>query len=172
MASYAESYGLSTVSLRYFNIFGPRQPAGSPYSGVVPIFASRVMAGERPEVHGDGSQTRDFTYVGNAVLANLLAGRSEAPLIGQAVNIGSGARTSVADLARLVASSFDRSDLEPLFGPPRTGDVKDSCASIERARSLIGYEPVTGFEEGLRQTLSWWREQDAQAGLPGGKGTR
>lgn len=164
VAAYAESYGLSAVSLRYFNIFGPRQPAGSPYSGVVPIFASRVLAGERPEVHGDGSQTRDFTYVGNAVLANLLAGQSGAPLIGQAVNVGSGSRTSVGDLARRVAGYFGREDLEPVFGPPRTGDVLHSCASIERAKELLGYEPVTWFEDGLAETLGWWRAEHERVG--------
>lgn len=170
VAAYAESYGLSAVSLRYFNIFGPRQPAGSPYSGVVPIFASRVLAGERPEVHGDGSQTRDFTYVGNAVLANLLAGQSGAPLIGQAVNVGTGSRTSVGDLARRVAAFFDREDLEPEFGPPRTGDVQHSCAAVERAGELLGYEPLAGFEDGLAETLDWWRAEHAGAGVPGDRG--
>lgn len=161
MTAYAESYGLSTISLRYFNIFGPRQPAGSPYSGVIPIFASKVLAGERPEIHGDGSQTRDFTYVANAVLANLLAGCSESPLIGQAVNIGSGSRTSIGDLARRVAAFFDRNDLAPTLGPPRKGDVLHSCADIDLARGLLGYEPLTTFEDGLDQTLAWWRERGA-----------
>ncbi|MBZ0170821.1 MAG: SDR family NAD(P)-dependent oxidoreductase, partial [Phycisphaerales bacterium] len=100
MTAYAESYGLSTISLRYFNIFGPRQPAGSPYSGVVPIFASMLLAGERLKILGDGGQTRDFTYVGNAVLANLLAGATQEPLAGQVVNIGAGVQTPILELAR------------------------------------------------------------------------
>jgi len=164
MTAYAESYGISTLSLRYFNIFGPRQPAGSPYSGVVPIFASKVMAGERPVIHGDGRQTRDFTYVGNAVLANLLAGRSESPLIGQSVNIGSGVRFSIAELAEQVAENFGRADLTPSFGPPRTGDVLHSCADISLAQELIEYEPFTTFEDGLAETLDWWRREVAGVG--------
>jgi nucleoside-diphosphate-sugar epimerase len=160
MTAYAESFGLSTLSLRYFNIFGPRQPAGSPYSGVIPLFAARLLAGKPPRILGDGSQTRDFTYVGNAVLANLLGGASESPLTGQAVNIGAGSRTSILDLARRMIEAFGLTDLEPEFGPPRTGDVQHSCAAIDRARELIGYEPLTSFEDGLRLTLDWWKESD------------
>ncbi len=163
LTAYAESYGMSALSLRYFNIFGPRQPAGSPYSGVVPIFASKLLAGERPRILGDGSQTRDFTYVGNAVLANLLAGVSSAPLTGQVVNIGAGVRTSIAELATRMIEAFGLTSLTPDFGPPRTGDVLHSCADIRRAKDLIGYEPITGFEEGLRLTLEWWRGVHAEA---------
>lgn len=165
MTAYAESYGISTVSLRYFNIFGPRQPAGSPYSGVVPIFASKLLAGEPPEIHGDGSQTRDFTYVGNAVLANLLAGATDSPLTGQFVNIGAGSRVSIADLARTMIEAFGETGMEPTFGPSRTGDVLHSCADISAARALIGYEPLTSFEEGLRLTLDWWRERRVGSGV-------
>ncbi|USO00419.1 MAG: NAD-dependent epimerase/dehydratase family protein [Phycisphaeraceae bacterium] len=164
MTSYAESYGLSTISLRYFNVFGPRQPAGSPYSGVVPIFASQLMAGETIRILGDGSQTRDFTFVSNAVLANLLAGATSTALTGQVVNVGAGERTSVLDLARRVLTEFGRTDLEPQFSPPRTGDVLHSCADITRAKELLGYEPITGFDEGLRLTLEWWREQGVASG--------
>lgn len=164
MAAYAESFGLSTISLRYFNIFGPRQPAGSPYSGVVPLFATRLLSGDPPRILGDGTQTRDFTYVGNAVLANLLAGASEHPLTGQVVNIAAGARTPVLELARRMIEAFGGSETEPEFGPPRTGDVLHSCADITRANELLDYEPLTDFDEGLRLTLEWWREQGVDSG--------
>ncbi len=163
LTAYAESFGLSTISLRYFNIFGPRQPAGSPYSGVIPVFASRLLKGEPPVIMGDGSQTRDFTYVGNAVLANLLAGSSQDPLMGQVVNIGAGVQTSILDLAQQMMREFGMADARPEFGPPRTGDVLHSCADITRARALLGYEPITPFEEGLRLTLEWWRDRQTVA---------
>lgn len=168
LQAYAESYGMSTVSLRYFNIFGPRQLAGSPYAGVIPKFVSGAMAGEPLVLHGDGLQSRDFTYVGNAVLANLLAGSSGSPLAGQVVNIGMGVRTTVRELADRVLSAFDRPATQASPGPVRRGDVQHSLADISLAQELLGYEPVTGVDEGLELTFDWWRSGDG--GRVGGAG--
>jgi UDP-glucose 4-epimerase len=150
---YAQTMGLDGVSLRYFNIFGPRQDPSSPYSGVISLFATAMQQGRRPVLFGDGKQTRDFTYVNNAVHANLLAMRAPRPLRGEAVNIGTGRRVSLLELVAAINEVLG-TRLEPEFQPPRPGDVRDSQASLEAAQSLIGYEPVVGFEEGLRQTLT------------------
>ncbi len=166
MEAYAESYGLSTVSLRYFNIFGPRQRAGSPYSGVIPKFVEAALAGRAFVLHGDGEQSRDFTYVGNAVLANLLAGASDSPLLGQVVNIGTGIRTTVRALADRVLDAFGCSAELAQHGPVRRGDVLHSVADITLAKELIGYEPITGVDEGLGLTFDWWkRGADASDGV-------
>jgi nucleoside-diphosphate-sugar epimerase len=158
MLSWAKSYGLSTISLRYFNIFGPRQPADSPYSGVIPVFAKRLLAGQQPLIFGDGLQSRDFTYVANAVLANLLAASSERPLSGEVVNIGAGERTELVQLARLMAEGLGVPHLKAQFQPGRVGDVRHSLADLSKARDLIGYSPIVSLEEGLRSTMQWYRE--------------
>jgi UDP-glucose 4-epimerase len=151
--AYAHCYGLSTISLRYFNIFGPRQRADSPYAAVVPRFAEAMAAGRKPVIFGDGTQTRDFTHVANAVHANLLAGSSEKPLLGEVVNIACGRsfdlRHLVGAMAKLLGASADCE-----FAPPRVGEVMHSSADISAARALIGYEPVMSFEDGLRDTLA------------------
>jgi UDP-glucose 4-epimerase len=139
-------------SLRYFNIFGPRQDPSSPYSGVIAKFAQVMAAGQRPVIYGDGTQTRDFTYVANVVRANLLAMRAEAPLGGEVFNVGTGRRISLLDLVRAI-NDAQGARLEPEFQPPRAGDVRDSQASLDRIRSALGYEPVVGFEEGLARTI-------------------
>ena len=149
---YARTMGLDGVSLRYFNIFGPRQDPTSPYSGVISKFAQDMSEGRRPLIFGDGQQTRDFTYVANVVAANLAAMRSKKPLNGEALNVGTGGRVSLLDLVGAINRVLGTS-LEPKFEPARAGDVKDSQASLERTSSALGYKPVVEFEEGLRQTL-------------------
>lgn len=150
---YAQTMGLDAVSLRYFNIFGPRQDPSSPYSGVISVFAKRMAAGERPVIFGDGTQTRDFTYVSNVVSANLLAMKSPTPLRGETYNVGTGGRISLLDLVAVLNSIYGRA-LEPDFRPTRAGDVRDSQASLERITAAIGYRPLVDFEEGLRRTVA------------------
>jgi UDP-glucose 4-epimerase len=150
--AYALCYGVPFVSLRYFNIFGPRQREDSQYAAVIPRWAAAIRAGRKPLVYGNGSQTRDFTHVHNAVHANLLAGRATAALEGQTVNIGCGAKFSLLELLAQMNAVLGTS-AEPDFQPPRAGDVKDSLAAIDAAKQLIGYEPVMDFAAGLRGML-------------------
>lgn len=157
LLAWARSYGISTVSLRYFNIFGPRQPADSPYSAVIAVFARKLLAGHRPVIFGDGTQSRDFTYVANAVLANLLAAACDKPLAGEVVNIGSGTRTDLNALARTLAERCGTPHLTPIYEPARAGDVKHSQADISLARRLLGYSPVVSLEDGMAQTVEWYR---------------
>ena len=158
---YGVLHGMRTVSLRYSNVFGPRQVDDSPYTGVIAIFARALLEGRRPTIFGDGRQTRDLTYVDNVVAANLAASeRDLAP--GVVINVGSGERVALLELYREMARLVG-SDLEPQFGPVRAGDVKDSQASIERARELLGYAPRVGWREGLARTLAWYRERLAPA---------
>ncbi len=149
---YARTMGLDGVSLRYFNVFGPRQDPSSPYSGVISLFARLMGEGRRPSIHGDGLQTRDFTYVANVVRANLLAIKSEHPLMGEVLNVGTGRRISLLDLVDAINAALG-TRLEPVFQPPRAGDVRDSMASLDRIEAVLGYEPTVDFEEGLRRTL-------------------
>jgi UDP-glucose 4-epimerase len=149
---YAQTMGLDGVSLRYFNIFGPRQDPSSPYSGVIARFAQVMAAGQRPVIYGDGTQTRDFTYVANVVHANLLAMRANDPLGGEVLNVGTGRRISLRDLVGTINQALGTA-LEPAFEPQRAGDVRDSQASLDRIRARLGYEPIVGFEEGLARTL-------------------
>jgi UDP-glucose 4-epimerase len=150
---YARTMGLDGVSLRYFNIFGPRQDPSSPYSGVISAFAARMSRGLRPTIYGDGSQSRDFTYVANAVAANLLAMKAGAPLMGEAYNVGTGGRVSLLDLVAALNTILGAS-LEPEFLPARAGDVAHSQASLDRIGAALGYRPTVGFEEGLRRTVA------------------
>jgi UDP-glucose 4-epimerase len=149
---YARTMGLDGVSLRYFNVFGPRQDPSSPYSGVISIFARRLSQGGRPTIYGDGTQTRDFTYVANVVRANLAALRCPRPLQGAVFNVGTGRRISLLDLVAAINAILGTS-LAPEFQPARPGDVRDSQASLDLIREMLGYQPVVGFEEGLRRTL-------------------
>lgn len=149
---YARTMGLDGVSLRYFNVFGPRQDPSSPYSGVISLFARTMAAGTRPVIFGDGSQTRDFTYVANVVQANLRALDAPGPLGGEALNVGTGRRISLLDLVVALNRALG-TDLAPEFRPPRAGDVRDSQASLDRARATLGYAPEVDFEQGLRRTL-------------------
>jgi UDP-glucose 4-epimerase len=149
---YAQTMGLDGVSLRYFNIFGPRQDPSSPYSGVISLFSKAMREGRRPVIYGDGRQTRDFTYVKNVVNANLAAYRAEAPLRGAVLNVGTGRRVSLLDLIAAINGILG-THIEPEFQPSRPGDVRDSQASLERIREVLGYQPQVDFEEGLRRTL-------------------
>ena len=150
---YARTMGLDGVSLRYFNVFGPRQDPSSPYSGVISAFVARMSRGERPTIYGDGTQTRDFTFVANVVAANLLAMKAEGPLMGEAYTVGTGARVSLLDLVAALNAILGTA-LEPEFLPARSGDVAHSLASLDRIASALGYRPTVGFEEGLRRTVT------------------
>ena len=150
---YAETMGLDGVCLRYFNIFGPRQDPSSPYSGVISIFIKNMSQGQPPTIYGDGTQTRDFTYVTNAVAANLAAMRHAEPLGGNVFNVGSGQRISLLDLVASLNKILG-TDLAPEFLPSRAGDVRDSLASLARITQVIGYQPLIAFEEGLRRTVA------------------
>ncbi len=156
LRAYCLCYGISGVSLRYFNIFGPRQPPGSSYAAVIPLFATALLNGVRPTIYGDGTQTRDFTHVTNAVQANLLAGASQEPLAGEIVNVGCGTKTTVFDLLERIAGILG---VEPVhdLAPARVGDVLHSRANIARAAELLGYEPVTDLDTGLRDTIEYYR---------------
>jgi nucleoside-diphosphate-sugar epimerase len=147
--AFHASYGLPTVALRYFNVFGPRQDPTSQYAAVVPKFFAAARAGEPPTIYGDGEQTRDFTYVANVVRANLLACEAPEAALGEVFNIGCGERISVNELWRRI-SALVGATVEPRHEPARPGDVRDSLASISRARELLGYEPVTTVEQGLQ----------------------
>jgi UDP-glucose 4-epimerase len=148
-------YGLEFVSLRYFNVFGPRQNPGSPYSGVLSLFNAAILNGTQPTVYGDGEQSRDFTYVGNVVEANLLAceAKHAARL---AINIGTGNRYTLNQTLALLEKITGR-PAKAKYAPPREGDIRDSQADITRARDELGYNPRIGFEEGLKQTWEWFR---------------
>lgn len=153
--AFGRCYGLENLSLRYFNIFGPRQDASSPYSGVLAKFCSAFLEDSPPVVFGDGEQTRDFTYVENAVQANLRA--CAAPNVsGRVFNVGCGARVSLNDVLRVLGKITGKT-LEVKYEPPRDGDIRDSQADISQARALLGYDPQIGFEDGLSRTLLWYR---------------
>jgi nucleoside-diphosphate-sugar epimerase len=158
---FGRCYALETVCLRYFNIFGPRQDPDSPYSGVLSRFATAFLDGEQPVVFGDGEQTRDFTYVENAVQANLLA--CEAPdVAGQTFNVGTGARISLNRTLELLRKISGK-HLQAKYDPPREGDIRDSQADISRAKQHLGYEPSVEFEEGLQKTFDWYREHETKS---------
>lgn len=156
-AVWSQCYGLSTASLRYFNVFGPGQSADSMYAAVVPAFAKMLLTGERPVLFGDGMQTRDFTFVGNAVYATLLAGSTKTELKGEAMNIGIGRRISLLELVAMLGRLCDRDGVMPILKQPRAGDVLHSLADISRAKSLIGYEPITRLEDGLAEAVEAYR---------------
>jgi nucleoside-diphosphate-sugar epimerase len=149
-------YGLETVSLRFFNVFGPRQDPTSPYSGVLSLFIAALLAGRRPTIFGDGEQSRDFTYVDNAVAALLLA--CTAPeAAGKVFNVATGQRYSLNRVFTYLRSIIG-ADIEPIYGPPRPGDILHSQADISLARQALGYEPKVFLEEGLRRTVAWYQE--------------
>ncbi len=157
MRVFGECYGLRTACLRYFNVFGPRQADDSPYTGVIAIFARALLEERRPTIFGDGGQTRDFTYVGNAVRANLAAVEADLEP-GAVVNIGGGARVSLLELYSAMGEILGV-ELEPHFEPVRGGDVRHSEASLERAAAWLGYRPEVTWREGLETTLAWYRER-------------
>jgi UDP-glucose 4-epimerase len=161
-AAFARSYGLETLTLRYFNVFGPRQDPASEYAAVVPRFITAMLRGQAPVIYGDGRQTRDFTYVDNVVEANLLA--METPRADGAVcNVACGARYSLLDLVDRLNGILGTA-LVPRHAPARPGDVRHSQASIARAQEQLGYRVRVSFEEGLARTVAWYRERLALAG--------
>ncbi len=159
-AVFANLYGLNTVALRYFNIFGPRQDPNGPYAAVIPKFIQILMAGETPTINGDGGQTRDFTYVANAVQANLNACKHAERAKGQVMNVACGDRISLNDLYALICKHLGV-DTTPNYGPPRAGDVRDSLADISRAKELIDYNPAIEYDEGLKRTVEWFASRSA-----------
>ena len=158
---FTRLYGLETVAIRYFNVFGPRQDPTSPYSGVISVFATALLEKRSPTIYGDGEQTRDFTYVANVVDGVLRA--SEAPgASGEIINVATGGRISLnqlfEEMRKLVGA-----DVRPAYAEPRRGDVRDSQADITKARELLGYEPFVAFEEGLSKTVDWYRSAETAA---------
>jgi len=151
------SYKFETIALRYFNVFGPRQDPGSPYSGVISLFVKALMRGDRPVIYGDGNQTRDFTYVSNVVDANLRAAESSKG-VGEIINAAVGEQITLNELLGVLKKITGRTDVEPEYRQPRTGDILHSLADITKARELLGYEPTVGLEEGLRKTVEWWSQ--------------
>jgi len=159
--TFGRVYGLENASLRYFNIFGPRQDPGSPYSGVLAKFCTAFLEESQPVIFGDGEQTRDFTFVENAIQANLLA--CEAPNIsGKVFNVGTGGRFSLKQTVELLCKISGKR-IEAKYDAPRDGDIRDSQADITQAREFLGYEPQVDFEEGLRRTFEWYRGVQAKA---------
>jgi nucleoside-diphosphate-sugar epimerase len=154
---FTRLYGFETVTIRYFNVFGPRQDPGSPYSGVISLFATALLDARQPVVYGDGEQTRDFTYVANVVDGVLRA--CEAPgAAGETINVATGGRISLNQLLR-VMNAIVGTNLQPVYEAARQGDVKDSQADITKAKQLLGYTPIVSLEEGLTQTLAWCRSE-------------
>jgi len=157
---FTKSYGLETVSLRYFNVFGPRQDATSQYSGVVALFIPAVLKGRRPTIYGDGQQSRDFTYVKNVVEANLLACKAPG-VAGQFFNVACGDRITVNSMLQQI-NKITGKDISPVYADARAGDIKHSQADITRAKERLSYVPRVSFEEGLRDTIEWYRENLSQ----------
>jgi nucleoside-diphosphate-sugar epimerase len=152
---FTQLYGLETVSIRYFNVFGPRQDPASPYSGVISVFATALIENRSPKIYGDGEQTRDFTYVANVVDGVLRA--CEAPgASGEVINVATGGRISLNQLFETMKKLVSAT-VRPTYAELRAGDVKDSQADITKARRILGYEPTVSFEEGLRRTVEWYR---------------
>jgi UDP-glucose 4-epimerase len=163
MASFYRVYGLETVSLRYFNVFGPRQAADSPYSGVLAKFITQMLESKQPTIFGDGEQSRDFTYVDNVVQANLRACAAPAEAVcGRVFNVALGERYTLTQTFAVLKKIIGYSG-EPAYGPERQGDVKHSQADITLAQKHFGYAPQVGFEEGLLRTVAWYREESDQA---------
>lgn len=160
LQSFAATYGIETVTVRYFNVFGPRQDPDSPYSAVIPLFITAMLSGQRPVIYGDGEQSRDFTYIRNVVDGNLLAADAK-NVSGRVFNLANGRSTNLLQLiARL--NELLETDIEPEFAPPRPADVRESMADITQARKLLGYEPRIGFDEGLRLSIEYYREALAE----------
>src|SRR6266700_2761018 len=160
MQSFWRVYGLETVVLRYFNVFGPYQDPTSHYSGVLALFCRKMLAGEQPTIYGDGEQSRDFTYINNVVHANLLAASSPAERVaGRVMNAATGSRITLNDTFRLLCGITGYRGV-PAYASPRAGDIRDSLADIRLAGELMGYAPQVDFEDGLRQTVAWYRRME------------
>lgn len=155
--SFWETYGLETVCIRYFNVFGPRQDPGSPYSAVIPLFITALLEGRQPVIYGDGEQTRDFTFIKNVVHGNLLAAEAPADLVaGKTFNVANGKSVSLNTMLKMLNELLG-TDVQPKFEEARVGDVRDSLADITNARKCLGYEPVVTFEDGLRQSIEFYK---------------
>lgn len=154
---FGRTYGQEIIGLRYFNIFGPRQDPGGAYAAVIPLFIDALLSNKPPTLNGDGGQTRDFTFVENCVQANIRAALTTNPAaVGQVYNIAVGDRTSLVEMYDILRQEAG-SDLAPVFGPDRAGDIRDSLADISKARTLLGYDPQVRIREGLRLTLEWFK---------------
>ena len=163
MRVFARVYGLETVVLRYFNVFGPHQDPTSHYSGVLAIFCRRMLAGEQPTIYGDGEQSRDFTYIDNVVHANLLAASAPAEKVaGQMMNVAMGCRITLNETFEILRELTGYNG-RPAYAEGRAGDIRDSLADIGLARELLGYEPKVNFREGLRRTVEWYRGGGGEA---------
>jgi UDP-N-acetylglucosamine/UDP-N-acetyl-alpha-D-glucosaminouronate 4-epimerase len=156
--AFWHSYGLETVCLRYFNVFGPRQDPKGPYAAVIPLFIKAILSGSRPTIYGDGLQTRDFTYVENVVQANLKAAAAPAEAAGRVFNVGNGEAVSLLELLKSL-NELMGGKIEPIFQPARTGDVRDSLADISLARRILGYEPTVDLRTGLKPTIEYYRSE-------------
>jgi UDP-N-acetylglucosamine 4-epimerase len=154
---YYELFGLSTIGLRYFNVFGRRQDPDGPYAAVIPKFVKALSCGERPVIYGDGAQSRDFTYVDNVVEANLKACFAPDSASGEVFNIAFGGRTTLIDMYHMLCEYLGN-DMEPIFDPPRRGDILHSNADISKAREILGYDPQWDFNRGLKASIEWYRE--------------
>jgi UDP-glucose 4-epimerase len=155
--AFSICYGLQTVSLRYFNVFGPRQDPSSDYAAVIPKFIRIMLGGKQPTIYGDGEQSRDFTFIDNVVSANIKAARAEGEILGETVNIACGKRIDLNELVERINKVIG-TDIKPIHGKPAKGDVKHSLADISKAKNLIGYEPVIDFDDGLKITADWVKE--------------
>lgn len=153
--AFQATYGFETVAIRYFNVFGPRQDPGSPYSAVIPLFITAILSGRRPVVYGDGYQSRDFTYVANVVHANLLAADAEG-VAGRVFNAAGGRSITLLELLGAINDVLG-TQVEPEFAPPRPGDIRESMADISMARTVLGYEPQVDFLDGLRRSIDYYR---------------
>lgn len=158
---FAKVYGLDTAVLRYFNIFGPRQDPSSPYSGVISLFVTKLLNNEAPMIYGDGEQSRDFTYVDNAVQANLKAA-AMGPSGGETYNVACGAAVTVNELFRVIRRITGREGIEPVYAEARQGDVRHSLADIDKAKAAFGYNPDVDLDEGLARTVEWYQKNSAQ----------
>jgi nucleoside-diphosphate-sugar epimerase len=165
LRAYSASYNLDTCSTRYFNIFGPRQNANSAYAAVIAAFAKAYLGGLRPIIYGDGEQSRDFTFVHNAVHANLLAARCAKPINGEVLNVGCGDRISVNQLAGEMAKAFGCEELAPRYQAERIGDIKHSFADLAKTEKTLGYRPIVAWEAGLKVTLEWYKQVIPAASL-------
>jgi nucleoside-diphosphate-sugar epimerase len=155
---FPKLYGLETVILRYFNVFGPRQDPLSQYAAVVPKFITALLKGEAPTIFGDGEQSRDFIYVENVVHANLAACYAGPEAVGEVINVACGENTTINQLYRLIAEIIG-TDRKPVYAPPRPGDVRHSLADVSKARRLLGLSEVVDLQEGLARTIRWYRKQ-------------
>lgn len=154
---YTKHYGLDTYGMRYFNVFGRRQDPNGAYAAVIPKFIKQLLNDEQPTIHGDGKQSRDFTYIENVIEANLKACLAESDAAGQAFNIAYGGRESLIDIYYTLTKALGK-EIEPNFGPDRAGDIKHSNADISKARALLGYDPEYDFAKGLNEAIAWYKE--------------